>query len=205
MAASSPPRRSHWRSSPPCSCCQLRQRAVLILRDVLGFHAAEVADMLNTTHESVTSALKRARATLAARSLNTPPAPPPRSAAEEQLVVEFTRAFQTADIHSLVSLLTRDIAVTMPPMPFEYQGRDVASRFLRQVVLRPGVQRRLVPTRANCQPALAVYLNEPHTDVAHANGLLVLTLADAQISGITRFDAGVFSRFGLPRTVAKLT
>ena len=82
---------------------------------------------------------------------------------------------------------------------------DVASRFLRQVVLRPGVQRRLVPTRANCQPALAVYLNEPHTDVAHANGLLVLTLADAQISGITRFDAGVFSRFGLPRTVAKLT
>src|SRR5215217_9548592 len=128
-----------------------RQRAVLILREVLGFHANEVADMLDSTVESVTSALKRARASLQRRR---PPAadrePPPASdsPAEDAVVARFVCAWESADLDALVALLTDDVFISMPPMPFEYEGRDVVARFCASLF---GAGRRfdLVPTRAN--------------------------------------------------------
>jgi len=107
-----------------------RQVAVLILRDVLGFHASEVAGMLDSTVESVTSALKRARASLQRQQ---PPAagrePPPASGspAEDAIVAKFVRAWESADLGALVALLTGDVFISMPPMPFGYQGRDVVA------------------------------------------------------------------------------
>jgi RNA polymerase sigma-70 factor (TIGR02960 family) len=180
-----------------------RQRAVLILRDVLGFHAREVAQVLDSTEESVTSALKRARATLQRqlpRSAERGQSPAPGSAAERELVERFTRAFEAKDVHGIVGLLTEDVWLTMPPIPLEYQGHDLADRFLTATALwleRP----RLVATRANGQPAFSIYVHDPHAPVLHAIGLLVLSLAGDQISAITRFDTSTLAHFGLPRTL----
>jgi len=149
----------------------------------------------------VASAVKRARATLA-REL--PPgqqeAPPPHSAAEQRLVARLTQAFEAADVDGIVGLLTEDAWLTMPPLPLEYQGRDLAARFLT-LAFRRRRQYRLIATRANGQPAFGVYVRDPHVPVLHANGLLVLTLAGDQISMITRFDPSVLPRFGLPRSL----
>jgi RNA polymerase sigma-70 factor (TIGR02960 family) len=179
-----------------------RQRAVLILRDVLGFHAGEVARILDSTEESVTSALKRARASLAGRM---PPAsadaPGPSSAVERELVDRFARAFEAADVDAIVELLTDEVRLAMPPLPMEWHGRDLAARFLRPVFGRRQAAYRVVPTRANRQPALGVYARDPATGVWHAMGLLVLTLAGAGIGAITRFETGVLASFGLPRTM----
>jgi RNA polymerase sigma-70 factor (ECF subfamily) len=180
-----------------------RQRAVLILRDVLGFHAREVAQVLDSTEESVTSALKRARAMLQRqlpRSAERGQSPAPGSAAERELVERFTRAFEAKDVHGIVGLLTEDVWLTMPPIPLEYQGHDLADRFLTATALwleRP----RLVATRANGQPAFGIYVRDPQAPVMHAIGLLVLTLAGDQISAITRFDTSTLAYFGLPRTL----
>jgi RNA polymerase sigma-70 factor (ECF subfamily) len=97
-----------------------------------------------------------------------------------------------------VKLLTEDVWITMPPIPFEWQGRDPARAVLR-AVLEPG--RRLIATRANGQPAFGLYLPDPHADILHAVGLLILTLSGDGISGITRYDAGTLAYFNLPRTV----
>ena len=140
-----------------------RQLAVLILRDVLGFHASEVAGMLDSTVESVNSALKRARASL---QRHQPPAagrePPPAagSPAEDAIVAKFVRAYESADLDALVALLTDDVFMSMPPMPFEYEGRDAVARFCASLF---GAGRRfdLVPTRANGQPAFGAYLRAP--------------------------------------------
>lgn len=179
-----------------------RQRAALILRDVLGYHATEVAQMLDSTEESVTSALKRARATLKVKlpSGGQGDQPPPPNSAERELVERFTRAFESDDVEGVVSLLTDDVWLAMPPIPFEWQGRDGAFQFFAAVAARFGPGRRLVATRANGQPAFGLYARDPHTSVLHALGMLVLTLAGDQISAITRFDTGVLSYFGLPRT-----
>jgi RNA polymerase sigma-70 factor (ECF subfamily) len=183
-----------------------RQRAVLILRDVLGYHASEVAQMLDSTEESVTSALKRARATLQ-RHLGQPgddePAPAPHSAAERALVERFTLAFQAADVDGIVALLTRDVVLAMPPVPFEWLGPALAGGFFGAVFGAQGEQPRMVPTRANGQPAFALYARDPRTGGYDAMGLLVLTLAGGQIRGITRFDAGVLASFGLERTLPR--
>ena len=178
-----------------------RQRAVLILRDVLGFRAAEVAEMLDVSHESVTSALKRARATLARERTAQQPPPPPHSAAEQKLADRLARAFEGSDVQRLVSLLTEDAWVRMPPLPFEYQGRELATQFF-EWGFQGGCKFRLIPIRANGQPAFGLYVRDPRTEIAHANGLLVLGLAGDRISTITRFDPGVFPHFGLPRTIA---
>jgi RNA polymerase sigma-70 factor, ECF subfamily len=177
-----------------------RQRAALILRDVLGFHAGEVAGILGTSEESVTSALKRARAALQRRYLppGQPEPPPPGSAAEQDLVARLTRAFETADVAGIVALLTEDAWLTMPPLPLEYQGRELAARFLAHGQGRPW---RLVATRANGQPAFGCYVRDPQARVCHAVGLLVLTLSGSQICAMTRFDNSVLPRFGLPRTL----
>ena len=179
-----------------------RQRAVLILRDVLGFHAREAARMLDSSEESVTSALKRARATLQRRlpppgEQELPPAP--NSAPEQELITRLTTAYQDSDLDAVVALLTDDVRLAMPPVPLEYQGRELAARFLQATAFRPGRTFRLVPTRANHQPAYGMYLQDPRASVAHANGLLVLTLAGRQICAMTRFDNSVLARFGLPR------
>jgi len=180
-----------------------RQRAVLILRDVLGFRAGDVADILESTEESVTSALKRARATLRQR-LQPPaaqePPPPPDSAVERGLVEQLTQAFEASDVDGVVALLSEDVRLTMPPLPMEYHGRRSAAKF-QAVMFRTGRVFRLVATRANGQPAFGVYLRDPLTGVFHATGLLVLTLAGDRICAMTRFDNSVLVPFGLPRTL----
>jgi RNA polymerase sigma-70 factor (TIGR02960 family) len=179
-----------------------RQVAVLILRDVLGFHASEVAEMLGSTVESVTSALKRARASLerrlpAAAGREAPPAA--GSPAEEVIVAKFVSAWESADLEALVALLTDDVFVSMPPMPFEYAGRAVVARFCAILF---GASRRydLVPARANGQPAFGVYLRAPD-GIRHGTGLYVLTLAGDRICAMTRFESSTLSWFGLPRSL----
>jgi RNA polymerase sigma-70 factor (TIGR02960 family) len=181
-----------------------RQRAVLILRDVLGYAAREVADMLESSEPSVTSALARARATLKRQmsaSADHQPAPSPNSAAEQKLIAQFTHALAVGDVESLVGLLTDDVWLTMPPLPLQYQGRELAARFHATVTFRQGRTYRLVPTRANGQPAFGMYVYDQAAPVLHANGLMVLTLAGGKISAMTRFDNSVLPRFGLPRTL----
>jgi RNA polymerase sigma-70 factor (TIGR02960 family) len=179
-----------------------RQLAVLILRDVLGFHASEVAGMLDSTVESVNSALKRARATLqrrqpAATGHDRPPAS--GSAAEDAIVARFVRAYESADLDALVALLTDDVFVSMPPMPFEYEGIQIVARFCASLF---GAGRRfdLVPTRANGQPAFGAYLRAA-TGIRHGTGLIVLTLSGDRIGAMTRFESSVLPWFGLPRSL----
>jgi RNA polymerase sigma-70 factor (ECF subfamily) len=181
------------------------QRTVLVLRDVLGFRAAEVATMLETTEESVTSALKRARRTLQARKAGDEehePAPAPESAAERELIDRLTIAWETGDLKAILASLTDDVWLSMPPLPIEYQGRDLAARFFEAVVFRPGGHAfKMLRTRANGQPALAFYFVDAVTGAARAGGILVLTLSGERVSAITRFEAGLMDRFGLPRTL----
>jgi RNA polymerase sigma-70 factor (ECF subfamily) len=184
-----------------------RQRAVLILRDVLGFHADEVAEMLGSTRESVTSALKRARATLdQKRALRKNgdgdgPPPAPNSAVERELLERLTHAYESGDLDGVVALLTDDVALAMPPVPLEYQGRELVALFFASVIFRDGRTFRLIPTRANQQPAYGIYVRGPASSLLQANGLLVLTLAGPRIAALTRFDNSVLPHFGLPRTL----
>jgi RNA polymerase sigma-70 factor (ECF subfamily) len=177
---------------------------VLILRDVLGFRASEAAGILDCTVESVTSALKRARAALQyrrAQAAGREP-PPPGSARERALVQRFTQAYEAGDVHEVVALLTEDAWLIMPPVPLRYQGRELAARFWAATAFRPGRSARLAPARANGQPAFGLYIRDPQAPVAHANGILVLTLAGSQISAVTGFpDDGALRIFGLPRTL----
>jgi RNA polymerase sigma-70 factor (TIGR02960 family) len=181
-----------------------RQRAVLVLRDVLGYHAGEVARMLDATQESVQSALKRARATVdshLADSGSSRPARQPDTAAERHLVAQLTDALERADLQALVGLLAEDVRLSMPPAMLEYRGIDVARRFFAAVTLQHGRSYRTVPTHANGQPALGTYIADPRTGVYRAYGLLVVTTADDRITAITGFGASVMPRFGLPRTL----
>ncbi|WP_327140604.1 sigma-70 family RNA polymerase sigma factor [Nocardia sp. NBC_01327] len=175
-----------------------RQLAVLILRDVLGFHASEVADMLDTTVESVKSALKRARAGLDRRlPMTTDREQPPASdsPAEGAIVAKFVSAYEAADIGALVALLTDDVFMSMPPIPLEYRGRDSVARFCAFIF--GAVQRfELVPTRANGQPAFGVYRHTPAG--IHGAGLVVLALAGDRIGAMTVFENAVLPVFGLP-------
>jgi RNA polymerase sigma-70 factor (ECF subfamily) len=175
-----------------------RQLAVLILRDVLGFHGSEVAEMLDTTVDSVNSALKRARTSLQ-RVEPREPAPARDSSAEETLVAKFVGAYESGDVDALVALLTTDIFVSMPPIPLEYQGLDVVSRLFAGI-FSSGRRVDLVPTRANGQPAFGAYLRAA-TGIRHGSGLFVLTLTGDRICAFTRFDAGVLPWFGLPRSL----
>jgi RNA polymerase sigma-70 factor (TIGR02960 family) len=182
-----------------------RQLAVLILRDVLGFHANETADMLDTTVESVKSALKRARAGLQQRRLTVADREPPPAAgssAEAAIVAEFVRAWGSADVDAVVALLTDDVFMSMPPLPLEYEGRDVVGRFC---ALMFGAGRRfdLIPTRANGQPAFGAYLSAP-TGIRHGTGMYVLTLTGDRICAMTRFENSVLPSFGLPRSLPHL-
>jgi RNA polymerase sigma-70 factor (ECF subfamily) len=184
-----------------------RQRAALVLRDVLGYHADEAAQMLGTTQEAVSSALKRARATVdnhladSSSAGSRRPARQPGTAAEHRLVARLTDALERADLDALIELLVTDVRVSMPPAMLEYRGIEAAQRFFAAATFRPGRTYRVVPTRANGQPALGLYLADPHASVYRAYALLVITTAGDRITAITGFTSNVMTRFGLPRTL----
>jgi RNA polymerase sigma-70 factor (TIGR02960 family) len=181
-----------------------RQRVALVLRDVLGFRNAEVAEMLGTGEASVKGALQRARAALRARlpAADRERAPRPNSAAERRLVGRFADAVQSGDIDDIVTLLTDDALLTMPPQPVEYRGHDAIAAFLRHREELRGRPLRIVPTRANTQPAFGCYLPDAQAAIARPYGLIVLTLAGDAVAAITWFaDTAVFPHFGLQRTL----
>jgi RNA polymerase sigma-70 factor (TIGR02960 family) len=181
-----------------------RQRVALVLHDVLGFRTAEAAEMLDTSEASIKGALQRARATVGERlpAADRERAPRPDSSRERQLVGRFADAVHSGDVDEIVALLTDDALLTMPPQPLEYQGHDAIAAFLRHRAELRGAPLRAVPTRANGQPAFGCYLPDAHAQIAHAYGLIVLTLEGDGIAAITWFaDTALFAHFGLPRTL----
>jgi RNA polymerase sigma-70 factor (TIGR02960 family) len=179
------------------------QRTALVLRDVLGFSAGESATILEATEASVKGALQRARAALAQRQIDPTRAPVPDSPQERELVDRFAAAFARGDVAAVVGLLTDDAWVTMPPYPFEYQGKEAITLFLEDRVRLRGAPLRVVPTRANGQPAFGCYVDDRQAPIARPWSFLVLTLEGEQISAITAFDTSVFARFGLPRMLPR--
>jgi RNA polymerase sigma-70 factor (TIGR02960 family) len=178
-----------------------QQRAVLVLRDALGFRAGEVAEMLDTTEPSVNSLLHRARGAFESRlpASGRERAPLPDSKLERDLVGRFAEAVEAGDVDGMVALLTDDAWLTMPPEPWEYQGPTAIGVFLLDREARRGARLRLVPTRANGQPAFACYLPSAESEIARPHALFVLTLEGDGISAITWFgDSSVFAQFGLP-------
>jgi RNA polymerase sigma-70 factor (TIGR02960 family) len=177
-----------------------QQRAALVLRDVLGFSAAEVAEMLDSTPASVNSALQRAR--LGLQSSRGPDrVTRPRSPHEAEVVDRFVDAIQQGDIDRVVALLTDDARLKMPPEPFEFHGPRPIAVFLQQVAFwREDL--KMIPTRANDAPAFGYYRKDPNADLYRASGIFVLTVSEDQISSMTRFgDKSLFACFGLPRTM----
>jgi RNA polymerase sigma-70 factor (TIGR02960 family) len=180
-----------------------RGRAVLVLRDVLGFRVTEVAGILGTSEVSVKGALQRARATLKGHlpAENRERAPLPDSPTEREVASRFAEAIERGDIDGMVALLTDDAWLTMPPQPHEYQGHTAIAVFLARGAKLHRAPLRVIATRANTQPAFGAYLRDPHTGVAHAYGLLVLTIRGDRISAITWFSrTDAFPLFGLSPT-----
>lgn len=182
-----------------------RQRAVLLLRDVLDWRAKEVAEQLDMTLSAVNSALHRARTTLRTNFHHDDAmaigregqADPPI----QQVLDQYIEAWQTADIDRLVALLKVDATFSMPPSPSWYQGREAIFTFLATSRLLGEVPRQwqLVPTRANAQPAFGLYQYESERDAYGASAIQVLTLYEKQIADVTTFvNPALFSRFNLP-------
>jgi RNA polymerase sigma-70 factor (ECF subfamily) len=178
-----------------------RQRAVLILRDVLGFSGGEVAAALDASTASVHSALQRAHATIDARlparsqqaTLRTLGEPALRELAER-----FTAAWEGGDVDAIVTLLTEDATISMPPYAVWFAGRDAVAGFLRRGPLAGRVRWRLLPASANGQLAFAFYVSEDGGPFV-AHGIDVLDLDGARISAFTAFiDRAAVTRFGLP-------
>jgi RNA polymerase sigma-70 factor (ECF subfamily) len=177
-----------------------QQRAVLILRDVLGYRAAEVAEMLATTDASVNSALRRAREAIESRrpAAGRDRAPLPNSQLERELVGRFADSLEAGDVDGMVALLADDAWLTMPPLPHAYQGPGSIGAFMRSAQERRGTPYRLLPIRANTQPAFACYLPLPESDLARAFAICVLAVEGRRISAITWFGGSdVFPLFGL--------
>ncbi|MFJ8912365.1 sigma-70 family RNA polymerase sigma factor [Amycolatopsis sp. NPDC102389] len=168
-----------------------RQRAVLILREVLEFSAAEVAEQLGMSAAAVNSALQRARGTLAA------PWAPHRGEPDRDLVERYARAFEAADVDTLVTLLTDDAVLEMPPVPLWYSGRADYGKFIARVFAMRGTGWRMAPTEANGQPALAAYCPD-EAGVLRLHTLQVFTVTPSGISHNVVFqDPKVFEAFGL--------
>jgi RNA polymerase sigma-70 factor (TIGR02960 family) len=178
------------------------QRAVLLLRDVLGYRASEAAELLGLTEDAVTSALKRARATMAATHTPDRPQPAAGGPQERALVDRFVAAFTEHDVTALVALMTDDVWVRMPPLPYEYHGREAARRFFASNEGHRRAIARLVPIRANGHPAWGEYVRDPATGGLHITGILVVAFAGDRIREITRFETTIAPHFGLPRTLA---
>jgi RNA polymerase sigma-70 factor (TIGR02960 family) len=172
-----------------------RARAVLVLRDVLGFTAHEVASTLGSTEQAVATALSRARAALRD---GTPRSGPP---ADATLARRLAAAFTAHDIDQVVSLLTDDVRITMPPLPAIWEGRPHAAEFMAEVAFRLVPEARFVETQANGQPALAVYSRDDTTGLWHGSGLLVITPRGNQVAGLTRFESHTMRAFGMPRVL----
>lgn len=178
-----------------------RQRTVLVLRDVLGFRAGEVAEILDISEAAVKSALARAREGLAARAVS-PRDRSPRGTTEQENAVAaaFAAAVEAGDLHEVVMLLSSDARLSMPPDGETYRGRHAIGGFLKTRDRLRVASLRLVPTRANTQPALACYLPCEQDAVARPYGLIVLSVRGDEITEITWFaDCSVFPHFGLPR------
>ncbi|WP_233149681.1 RNA polymerase subunit sigma-70 [Kineosporia sp. A_224] len=175
-----------------------RQRAVLLLRDVLEFAAAEVAGQLGTTVAGVNSALQRARATLAAALPAEAGLRAPDDPAVAATVERFVAAFEAADVAAIVALLTDDVVLEMPPVPLWFAGRTDYGRFMERVFRIRGTGWRCVPTTANGQPALVAYC--PDTDgVLRLHTLQVLTVrTDGIARNVVFQDPAVFALFALP-------
>jgi hypothetical protein len=179
-----------------------RERAVLLLRDVAGFTAPEVAAMLESSEWAVSCVLQRARATLRARvPAGREHAPAPNSRAEHELAARFAEAFEHGDIDTIGALLTADAFLMMPPWPLERRGPEGIAAFLgEQLATRAGRRVRLLWTRANGQPAFGHYIEA--TPTWRPLGVIALTLEGERISGLTRFaDTAIMPRLGLPRTL----
>jgi RNA polymerase sigma-70 factor (ECF subfamily) len=174
-----------------------RQRAVLILRDVLGWHAAEVADLLGTSEAAANSALQRARARMASLAPAEEDIGEPDEPGLRDILERYATAWETADVAALTELLRRDAVMEMPPQLTWFAGRSVIGEFLARIVLpRPG-QFRMLPVAANGQPGFAAYAREDGRYQAHA--IQVLTAGAGRISRIVSFnDAALFPAFGLP-------
>ena len=177
-----------------------RQRAVLVLRDVLAWRAAEVASLLGTTTAAVNSALQRARAQLAevapVEDEVTEPAEPDR----QELLKNYVTAFENADVTALTRMLREDVVLEMPPYLTWFGGRDSVGAFLASRVLTARDTWRMVPVSANGQSAFALYKRE-HGDVHRAHSVQVLNLAGLNIAHIVTFqDPSLFVTFDLPRT-----
>jgi RNA polymerase sigma-70 factor (ECF subfamily) len=174
-----------------------RERAALVLSDVLDFDTADMAEILECEPAELDELLQRARAAMGGVL--------PRPELDEEAVLSrFTSAFGRGDVSGMTALLAKDVCLRMRPIPVEYQGRRAARHFLTAVAF-PGetTSYRLVATRANGQPAYGCYLRDPATGIDHACGLVVLTLDRGRITAIDRFiDNSVLPRFGLPRTLA---
>src|SRR5215469_1331200 len=176
-----------------------RQRAVLILRDVLEWPAAQVADLLGTTTTAVNSGLRRARAQLAQALPAEDELAEPTEPDQRAVLERFAAAFENADAKALAELLARDVALEMPPTLTWFTGRRAVVRFVASSLFtRPG-RERLIPVGANGQPAFAVYQREPG-GTHHAHALQVLTVTTRGIARVVAFqDPGLFASFGLPR------
>jgi RNA polymerase sigma-70 factor (ECF subfamily) len=175
-----------------------RQRAVLILRDVLSWRAAEVADLLGTSTTAVNSALQRARSQLTARAPAEDSIREPADQETQDLLARYATAFESADVAGLAALLSADAAMEMPPMPFWFAGRELIAAFLARRVLRSPGAFRMIQVGANGQAAFAVYEgDEGGTYRAHA--IQVLDITAAGITRIVSFnDASLFRAFALP-------
>jgi RNA polymerase sigma-70 factor (TIGR02960 family) len=179
-----------------------QQRAVLVLRDVLGFSAAEAAVILDTTPAAVNSALIRARAGLHPGG-DPHDVPLPKSPAEAAVVGRFVDALERFDVDGLVAVLTQDARFTMPPEPVEFRGPLAIAGFLRELPFWDS-ELKVVLTRANNQPAFVYYLPDPCAPIWRAGSIMVLTVAGSQVSAVTRFaNLGLLARFGLPRTLPR--
>jgi RNA polymerase sigma-70 factor (ECF subfamily) len=164
-----------------------------VLRDVLGFHTDEAASILEATPQSVKAALQRARATLDTYTLEHDQAPLPDSPTERNLLATFSDAVEAGDTAGLLTLLTSDARVTMPPQPGELIGREAIGDYLDRGADVRGAPLKLRPTRANGQPAFGCYLR------SQAWGMIVLTLVGHEVDEITFFaDPALLGRFGLP-------
>jgi hypothetical protein len=177
---------------------------VLLMREVLGWSAAETAALLETSVASVNSALQRARATLdehrPAREAAARPARAGLDAAEEQLLRGFIDIHERADAAGAVALMREDIRVTMPPHPMVFDGIDAVMPLITEGLPAPG-DWKLVPTRANRMPTAACYLRAHDDDTFRAFKFDVLRVEDDRIAEITTFGAELFPAFGLPPTL----
>jgi RNA polymerase sigma-70 factor (ECF subfamily) len=182
-----------------------RQRAVLILRDVLGFSAREVADALETTPAGIDSALQRAHKAVDERLPGRSQQALLRSLDDQRLretVEGFVDAWERGDVDAVVAMLTSDGAMTMPPLPTWYRGREAVTAFLEGVALRRGQRWRLVPVRANGQPAFGKYLWDEERETFAPHSISVLTLDGTAIAEITTFlDPALIPRVGLPDAI----